>query len=131
MEPQTLFINYISLKHSNNVETYLYDLGKFGTRKIMKHSKNKDLIEWFYDNKVKEFHDLNQGHLITDKFMNKFTFLLRFFLYIRKEKSKFHCFVSSLSIYMKESLEVDNPKTMDEAISKSQICYQQIRRKVG
>ena len=37
--------------------------------------------------------------------------------------------MSSLSLFMKERLEFDNPKTMGEVIQKACLCYQQNRQK--
>lgn len=59
-----------------------------------------------------------------DEFVTKFTYLLRYVPYIREEKAKVQRFMSSLSAFMKERLEFDNPKTVDKAIRKAQICYQ-------
>eukprot|EP00253_Pinus_taeda_P014098 PITA_14098 len=64
-----------------------------------------------------------------DEFITRFTSLLRYVPYIREEKAKVHRFVSSLPPYMRERIEFDNPKLMDEVIRKSRICYQQSRQK--
>lgn len=52
------------------------------------HLKNEYLIERFYDEKAKEFHNLKLGQLSMDKFVTKFTSPLRFVSYIREKKSK-------------------------------------------
>eukprot|EP00253_Pinus_taeda_P010307 PITA_10307 len=49
-----------------------------------------------------------------DEFITRFTSLLRYMPYIREEKAKVQRFVSSLPPYMREGIEFDNPKTMDE-----------------
>lgn len=64
-----------------------------------------------------------------DEFMTKFTSLLWYLPYIRKEKEKVQWFINSLPLFMKERLEFDNPKTMEEVIRKVQICYQQNKQK--
>lgn len=51
-----------------------------------------------------------------DEFVTKFTSLLRYVCYIREEKAKVQRFMSSLPTFIKERLEFDNSKTMDEAI---------------
>ena len=38
-------------------------------------------------------------------------------------------FISSLPLNMRERIDFDNPKTMDEAIRKARICYQQSKQK--
>eukprot|EP00253_Pinus_taeda_P011178 PITA_11178 len=64
-----------------------------------------------------------------DEFITRFTSLLRYVPYIREEKAKVQRFVSSLPPYMRERIEFDNPKSMDEVIRKARICYQQSRQK--
>eukprot|EP00253_Pinus_taeda_P016057 PITA_16057 len=49
-----------------------------------------------------------------DEFITRFTSLLRYVPYIREEKAKVQRFVSSLPAYMRERIEFDNPKSMDE-----------------
>eukprot|EP00253_Pinus_taeda_P022178 PITA_22178 len=64
-----------------------------------------------------------------DEFITRFTSLLRYVPYTREEKAKVQRFVSSLPPYMRERIEFDNPKSMDEAIRKARICYQQSKQK--
>ena len=64
-----------------------------------------------------------------DEFITRFTSLLRYVPYIREEKAKVQRFVSSLPLSMRERIEFDNPKTMDEAIRKARIFYQQSKHK--
>jgi len=64
-----------------------------------------------------------------DEFITRFTSLLRYVPYIQDEKAKVQRFVSSLPLSMRERIEFDNPKTMDEVILKARICYQQSKQK--
>eukprot|EP00253_Pinus_taeda_P008592 PITA_08592 len=64
-----------------------------------------------------------------DEFINRFTSLLRYVPYIKEEKAKVQRFVSSLPAYIRERIEFDNPRTMDEEIRKARICYQQNKQK--
>eukprot|EP00253_Pinus_taeda_P010862 PITA_10862 len=64
-----------------------------------------------------------------DEFINRFTSLLRYVPYIKEEKAKVERFVSSLPSYIRERIEFGNPRTMDEAIHKARICYQQSKQK--
>eukprot|EP00253_Pinus_taeda_P013560 PITA_13560 len=64
-----------------------------------------------------------------DEFITCFTSLLRYVPYIREEKAKVQRFVSSLPPYMRERIEFDNPKSMDEVIRKARIFYQQGKQK--
>eukprot|EP00253_Pinus_taeda_P011976 PITA_11976 len=96
---------------------------------FQRYFKERYLTEWFYDEKAMEFHDLRLGQQTMDKFITRFTSLLRYVPYIREEKAKVQRFVSSLPPYMRERIEFDNPKSMDEVIQKARICYQQSRQK--
>eukprot|EP00253_Pinus_taeda_P005349 PITA_05349 len=91
--------------------------------------KERYLTERFYDEKAREFHDLRLGQQTIDEFVTRFTSLLRYVPYIREEKAKVQRFVSSLPPYMRERIEFDNPKSMDEVIRKARICYQQSKQK--
>ena len=65
-----------------------------------------------------------------DEFIAKFTLLLCYVPYLRDEKAKVQRFLSSLPTHMKERIEFLNPKTMDEAIRKARLCYQQAKTKM-
>eukprot|EP00253_Pinus_taeda_P028065 PITA_28065 len=91
--------------------------------------KERYLTERFYDEKAREFHDLRLGQQTMDEFITRFTSLLRYVPYIREEKAKVQRFISSLPPYMRERIEFDNPKSMDEVIRKARICYQQSKQK--
>lgn len=51
-----------------------------------------------------------------DKYVTKVTYLLRYVPYIKEEKAKVKCFLSSLPTYMKEIIEFGSPKTMLECV---------------
>eukprot|EP00253_Pinus_taeda_P002762 PITA_02762 len=91
--------------------------------------KERYLTECFYDEKAREFHDLRLGQQTMDEFITRFTSLLCYVPYIREEKAKVQRFVSILPPYMRERIEFDNPKSMDEVIRKARICYQQGKQK--
>jgi len=93
--------------------------------KFQKCFKERYLTKRFYNEKVREFHDLRMGQQTMDKFITRFTSLLRYVPYIREETTKVQRFVSSLPLNMNERIEFGNPKTMDEVIRKAIICYQQ------
>eukprot|EP00253_Pinus_taeda_P002210 PITA_02210 len=97
--------------------------------KFQKYVKERYLTECFYHEKAREFHDLRLGQQTMDEFINRFTSLLRYVPDIKEEKSKVQIFVSSLPAYIRERIEFDNPRTMDEAIRKARIWYQQSKQK--
>ena len=91
--------------------------------------KNRYLNERYYDDKEKEFHELRLGQLTIDEFVTNFTNLLRYVPYIREEKEKVQRFLNFFPVVYKEKIEFDNPKTMDEAVRKARLCYQQFKGK--
>lgn len=74
------------------------------------HFKDKYLTKWFYDEKAREFHDPRLSQLTMDKFVTRFTSLLRYVPYIQEEKAMVQHFTNSLPAFMREKLEFDNPK---------------------
>lgn len=86
--------------------------------------KGKYVIECYFDDQAKEFHDLKLGQMSMDELITKFTHFLRYVLYIREEKAKAQRFIRCLLTYFKERIEYDNLKMMDEVIMKSRIFYQ-------
>lgn len=84
--------------------------------KFQKYFKEKYLTGRFYDEKAKEFHDFHLGQVSMDEFITKLTSLLHYVPYIREAKAKVQWFISSFLLFMKECLEFDNLKTMDEVI---------------
>lgn len=96
---------------------------------FQRYFKERYLTERFYDEKAREFHDLRLGQQTMDEFITRFTSLLRYIPYIREEKAKVQRFVSSFPPYMRERIDFNNPKSMDEAICKARICYQQSKQK--
>eukprot|EP00253_Pinus_taeda_P033796 PITA_33796 len=96
---------------------------------FQRYFKERYLTERFYDEKVREFHDLWLGQQTMDEFITRFTSLLCYVPYIREEKEKVQRFVSSLPPYMWERIEFDNPNSMDEVIRKARIFYQQSKQK--
>eukprot|EP00253_Pinus_taeda_P027714 PITA_27714 len=99
------------------------------TNNFQRFFKERYLTERFYDEKAREFHDLQLGQQTMDEFITRFTSLLRYVPYIREEKAKVQRFVSSLPPYMRERIEFDNPKLVDEVIRKARIYYQQGKQK--
>lgn len=64
-----------------------------------------------------------------DEFITKFTLLLKYVPYIWEEKEKVQCFISIFPTFMKEIMEFNKLKMMDEAIWKARIYYQQMKKK--
>ena len=59
----------------------------------------------------------------------KFLSLLRYVPYIVDEKPKVQQFLSCLPFHIKDRIEYDNPKTLEEAMRKENFCYEQNRKR--
>ena len=56
---------------------------------------------------------------------SKFLSLLRYVPYIVDGKPKVQQFISCLPFHIKDRIEYDNPKTLEEAMRKANFCYEQ------
>ena len=59
----------------------------------------------------------------------KFLSLLRYVPYLVDDKPKVQRFLSCLPYDIKDRIGYDNPKTLKEAMRKSNFCYEQNRKK--
>ena len=71
----------------------LRQVRKINDRKIVwnqfkNYFKQKYLSDRYYDDKIKEFHELRLGQLIMEEYANKFLELLRYVRYIKDENPK-------------------------------------------
>ena len=67
---------------------------------------------------------------MTMKYLNsKFLSLLRYVSYLVDEKQKVHRFLSCLAYHIKDRIEYDNPKTLEEAMRKANFCYEHNRKR--
>lgn len=96
-------------------------------QEFQKYFKDKYLTELYYSEKVKEFHELRLGTLTMDEYVKQFTSLLQYVPYMQEEKEKIQRFINSLVNFMKEKLEFDYMRSMDDAVQKGHICYQEMK----
>ena len=61
-----------------------------------KYFKQKYLSDRYYDDKIKEFHELRLGQQTMEEYANNFLEMLRYVRYIRDEKVKVQWFLSGL-----------------------------------
>jgi len=85
-------------------------------KEFQNHFKDKYLTEHYYNERAKEFHELRLGTLTIYEYVKRFTSLLRYVPYMQEEKAKIQHFISSLPNFMKEKLEFDYPRTMDDVV---------------
>ena len=76
-----------------------------------------------------EFYELKLGTINMKELNSKFLSLLRCVPYIVDEKPKVQRFLSCLPFHIKDKIEYDNPKTLEEAMRKANFCYEQNRKK--
>ena len=65
-------------------------------KQFKKYFKQKYLSDRYYDDNIKEFHELRLGQQTMDEYANKLLELLRYVRYIRDEKVKVQWFLSGL-----------------------------------
>ena len=63
------------------------------------------------------------------KLNSKFLILLRYVMYIVDEKPKVQRFLSCLPYHIKDRIDYDNPKTLEEAMRKANFCYEHNRKR--
>ena len=91
--------------------------------------KRKYLSEKYYEEKAKEFYELRLGAMTMKELCSKFLSLLHYVRYIIDEKPKIQWFLSYFPIMFKEWIEYGNPKTLEEAMRKENLCYDQNKNK--
>ena len=74
------------------------------------------MSEQYYEERAKEFYDLRLGTMSMEELNSKFKSLLCYVPYIFDEKIKVQRFLSYLPFHIKDIIEYDNPKTLEEAM---------------
>ena len=87
------------------------------------------LSDRYYDDNIKEFHELQLGQWTMEEYANNFLELLRYVRYIKDEKVKIKHFLSGLPQSYKDKIEFYEPRTLEEAIRKAKYCYEQSKGK--
>ena len=62
---------------------------------------------------------------------SKFLSLLRYVPYLVDEKPKVQRFLRCLPYHIKDRIEYDNPKTLEEAMRKANFCYEKTGERRG
>ena len=113
---------------------HLRKVKKINDRKTMwkqfkKYFKQKYLSDRYYDDKIREFHELRLGQLTMEEYENKFLEMLRYVRYIRDDKMKIHSFLSGIPQQYKDRIEFDELRTLEEAIRKEKYFYDNKKKK--
>ena len=84
-----------------------------------KYFKKKYLSDRYYDDKIKEFHELRLGQQTMEEYANKFLELLRYVRYIKYEKAKIQCLLSGLPQSYKHRIDFYEPRTLERGDKKT------------
>ena len=77
-----------------------------------KYFKKKYLSDRYYDDKIKELHELRLGQLTLEEYANKFLELLRYVRYTMDDKVKIQHFLSGIPESYKDRIEFYEPRTL-------------------
>jgi len=69
------------------------------------------------------------GSMIVEEHISILFELLRCVPYIKEEKANIKRFISGLSVALKDMIEFDEPRLLEEAVRKLKHCYEQSQRK--
>ena len=78
----------------------------------------------FFNQNVKDFHELRMGSMTMDAFINRFLDLLHYVPYIKEERVKIQQFLGCLPPSFQDRIEFDMPNTLDTMLHKASICYE-------
>jgi hypothetical protein len=76
---------------------------------------------------MKEFFELNLGSMTMDEYGKRLFKLLKYLGFIKDEKGKIQRFMSGLSSFYSDKIQYDNPKTLEETITRSKHLYKQCK----
>jgi hypothetical protein len=81
------------------------------------------LSEKYYDEKIKEFHELKLGQITMDAHTKWCMDLLRYFPYLKDEKVRIQHFLNGLLDSYQDRIEFYKPKMLEDTIQKAKCCY--------
>ena len=117
-------IQWKDIKRVKNIkEKYLT------SRIFKKYFKRNFLSEQYYEERDKESYDLKLGLVSMKELSRNFLSLLRYVPYIIDEKPKIQIFLSCVPTSFKYRIEFDNPKTLEEYLIKTDLCYEKSKKR--
>ena len=81
-------------------------------KQFKKYFKQKYLFDRYYDENIKEFHELKLGQLTMEEYANKFLELSRYVRYIKGDKVKIQFFLSGIPQAYKDRIEFDENRNL-------------------
>jgi hypothetical protein len=85
------------------------------------------LSEHYYERNIKEFFELKLGSMTMDEYEKRFFELLKYVDFIKDEEVKIQRFLSGLPSFYSDTIQYDNPKTLEEAIRRAKYLYEHSR----
>jgi hypothetical protein len=73
---------------------------------------------------MKEFFELKLGSMTMDEYEKRFFELLKYVDFIKDEKVKIQRLLSGLPSFYDETIQYDNPRTLEEAIRRTKHLYE-------
>jgi hypothetical protein len=73
---------------------------------------------------MKEFFEIKWGTITMEEYKKKFFELLKYGDFNKDEKFKIQSFLSGLHSFYSDKIQYDNPKTLEETISRARHMYE-------
>jgi hypothetical protein len=99
-------------------------------REFKSYFQNKYLTKRYYDNKMKEFFELNVGSMMISEYERIFLELLKYVIFI-KDEVKIHRYLSGFPSFISEKIQYDDPKTLEETVRRVKCIYEQQRGRLN
>lgn len=90
----------------------------------------KYLSKRYYDDKAKEFYELQMGSMTEDEYTSRFLEISRCVPYVKDDKEKIQRFINGFPATYRDWIEFDEPWSLEEAIRKLNHCYEKSKHKV-
>ena len=98
-------------------------------RVFKKYLKRKFLSEQYYEERDKEFYEIKLSSMSMKELSSKFISLLRYVPYIIDKNPKIQRFLICLPTRIKDCIEFDNPKTLEEEMRKDDFSYEHSKKR--
>lgn len=86
--------------------------------------KKNYLSKRYFDDMAKEFYELKIGSMTDEEYTSRFLELLRYVPYLEEEKAKVKGLISGLPVAYRDSVEFDEPRSLEEAIQNLKHYYE-------
>jgi hypothetical protein len=94
-------------------------------KQLKGYFQEKYLSEHYYERNLKEFFEIKLGTMEMEEYEKRFFELLKYVYFIKDEKVKIQMFLNVLPSFYSGKIQYDNPKTLEETISKERNIYEQ------